>query len=260
MAQQFLTNLIILVMFAGAAGLSLHYKNDSCVCLNWKATYADKKIPCGVGSEFFFMTGETTPSKEAIHRAQNTPNMQGADFIKGNRDDMFCKEFFETLDFNTCVNINIGHDEGTWCYVDSHCKNLNVGQKVPGYDVSWKKCSAGSDRTFRNFTPEALFNFSKQNDIDMTVLDKLAYPGHRGGEEQIQLIHTYDFKEGTVPGQVGMLINTSEPIFFDTHPDGHTPHVILHRGKAYRVDSVSKSERDETHPGTWSTFRCMSGC
>merc|ERR1711879_1065614 len=119
--------------------LSLSKKEDPCVCLNWKEVYHTKRVPCGSGSEFFFMTGETAPSEFLVAQSRAMSSPFNKEFSRKNRGQMFCREFFEKLDFNTCLNVNIGKDEGTWCYVDHRCKSLNDGAKLLRSPISWKK-------------------------------------------------------------------------------------------------------------------------
>lgn len=258
MIQHSLTHLINFALAVGSVGLTLHHKENTCECLNWKETYKRHAVHCGAGSEFFFLTGTNTPSAYEIAKANSTSASSATDKVKGTWGQMLCAQFYEKLDFNTCMNINMGKDEGTWCYVNETCADLNEGSKIPDAAINWKRCSVPGDTTLRDLTPERLYRFSKQHDLALNILDKLAYPGHRGGEEQASFVHTYDFETGSVPMQVGPLINTSQAIFWDTHKSGHVPHVILYNGKAYRVDDALK--KDDEHPGTWTKLRCMLGC
>merc|ERR1712203_962673 len=71
---------------------------------------------------------------------------------------LFCTRFLETFDFDRCINMNIGRDHGTWCYVDATCETLNGGSKIND-QFSWKICSHG-DSKLRDYGLEGLYTLA----------------------------------------------------------------------------------------------------
>merc|ERR1712151_395500 len=129
-------------MGAGVAAVQpsfYRWNDDSCACKNWKDAYKSG-IKCGSGKEWAW---------EAINTSN--PPLQYKMYSKDSAKDLICKRFWEVLDTDRCINLNVGKDEGTWCYVDSSCKTLNGGSEI-GDQVSWKKCSA-EERKFSDYTP-----------------------------------------------------------------------------------------------------------
>merc|ERR1712151_1170169 len=150
--------------------------------------------------------------------------------------------------------MGIGHDEGTWCYVSKECENLNGGARSLRAPVSWKRCAAFVDSSLRDNTPEALLDLAKEHDVAFNILDKYAYSGQRGGEAKYPIVHTWDFADGRVPQQMTPFMESREPLVFDTHNDGHVPHVIIFNNKVYRVDYDLP---DDEHPGNWARLGCI---
>lgn len=266
MAQQSLLSLITFTSAVGASGLSLsfrHAEQSPCACLNWKSTYKDRNVSCGVGNELLFLTGDNHPSEKTVDKTKTAPVTSLISVPRGSWGQVFCTEFYERLNFSDCTNINIGNDEGTWCYVDPECNILNGGAKLHQYNISWKQCST-DDATLRDFTPDKLVKLAKKEDVSFGIMHKFAYPGTRGnnvgikGGTKVQLVQTFEFENGTWPSRLHKFENTSQPYFFDTHDDGHVPHVILYKGKAYRVDNAPN--KNNKHPGSWMELRCMLGC
>merc|ERR1719436_1316996 len=132
--------------------------------------------------------------------------------------------------------MNVGKDEGTWCYVDSACKVLNGGSVIND-KLSWKKCSA-KELKLRDYTPEELYNFSKVQDLGLGGLHKLAYPGSKAGERQ--LVSVSDFNK-EIPTWVALKLkefgHTKTPYWFDTNKNGTAPYIIVHGSKVYKVES-----------------------
>merc|ERR1712151_789539 len=94
-----------------------------------------------VQPSFYRRNDDSCACKEWAWEATNTSNppLQYKMYSKDSAKDLICKRFWEVLDTDRCINLNVGKDEGTWCYVDSSCKTLNGGSEI-GDQVSWKKC------------------------------------------------------------------------------------------------------------------------
>merc|ERR1712137_1154484 len=93
-----------------------------------------------------------------------------------------CKQFFEVLNFNKCVNLNVGKDRGQWCYVDGACTDLKDGEPVRGTKLSWKKCEKGPDDRLRDFPVRSLETIAIEHDVDLGLLHKMSYPLSKAGE------------------------------------------------------------------------------
>lgn len=238
--------LMVVMSFTTVAGLAiLRQKENNCACKNWKQAYQDGAIGCGAGQEWAWVTNSSGPP--AIY------NLLSNDSIK----ELGCKRFWERLDSDRCVNMNLGKDEGTWCYVDSACKVLNGGSGIDK-QLSWKTCSA-KDFKLRDYTPEELYNFSKQQDIGFGALLKLSYPGSKTGERQ--LVSVGDFNK-EIPTWVALKLkefgHSTTPYWFDTNKNGIRPLIIVHGSKVFKVESGPA--KDPQHPGTWTALNCTMGC
>merc|ERR1719350_553294 len=153
--------------------------------------------------------------------------------------------------------MNVGEDEGTWCYVDSACNSLLGGSKIND-QISWKVCSA-KDLKFRDYTPEELYNFSLQQDIGFGGMQKMSYPGSRVGEGQIMMSENI---ENEMPYWVDLKLKDNEKndksYWFDTNENATLPFVIVYRNKMYKV--LQGPAGDIQHPGTWSILTCIRNC
>lgn len=219
------------------------HKYEVCDCLNWKTMYINGAIKCGYGKE---IRNEANSSIQAMYEANNK-------FAR----EVTCGRFWFRLDSNRCANLNVGKDEGTWCYVDPACKSLNGGGKSQGH-LLWKKCSHNEPK-LRDYAPEELHKISKQTDVWFGGLHKMSYPGSKAGESQLANIS--DFKK-EIPHWVTLKIkesgNSGKPYWFDTNANGNLPTVIVYGKKAYKVEDGT--DQDVQHPGTWSILKCIVGC
>merc|ERR1739848_466107 len=72
-------------------------------------------------------------------------------------------------------------ENGEWCYVKSQCSTLNGGKRIPNTDVSWKLCS-DRDKLLRSKSPMELDDLATENDWELGLLVKMAYPMWDGKE------------------------------------------------------------------------------
>lgn len=267
MAQHYLSIFITIVTSASVTAVSastLRSKESTCECKNWMETYKSGAIACGTGSEFYFHTHKMQPLEDTMTTA------------KAKWGKMVCTDFYEKLNTNKCVNVNMGQDYGQWCYVDAACEDLNKGDKISNSQLSWKMCQTGKDASLRDSHPEELAQFSKDNDVWLAMLHKMSYPGERAGEGGAHLWKTVMASFGISP-EVGAWVENYSPEgmpnnlkadaelikskgiphSFDTRTDGKVPHMIVDGEKVYIVEG---GENPITSPGGWSTLRCVGGC
>lgn len=258
MVQHLLAIFIVTLVSASA----LYAKDDTCQCKNWMQAYKD--IPCGSSNEYYFASSENLPSTRSREKYAKKWG------------EMLCTEFYEKLNTNKCVNINMGKDEGQWCYVDSACKNLNFGGRIPNSQFSWKSCKGGKDSTLRDLKPEELYQFSKEQNVWFAVLHKMSYPGERAGDDGASLwkdvkeafgfsdeagVWTQNLVHMDMPGDVALKMRKihtlNTPYYFDTNGNGTVPHIIVNGRKTMLVEG---DKIRGTNPGDWSTLRCIGGC
>lgn len=228
-----------------------------CKCLNWKEVYASKRARCGVGNEYYFATQKTAPEWEST-----------AD-LRAQQGKSVCDYFFERLDFDVCLNLNVGKDEGQWCYVDKACAALNGGAKLAG--ISWKKChprGSHGDALSRDIHPVKLNAYAWDFDVNFGILHKFAYPCEKGHEGQIWphvarcwgMPQDADYE--SLPGWLLKKCNSIQgygsPWSFDTRDDQNLPHVIVMGRKVYKVDTAAW--KNFSHPGSWETVTCVAQC
>mmetsp|Transcript_5830 Transcript_5830/g.16586 ORF Transcript_5830/g.16586 Transcript_5830/m.16586 type:complete len:250 (+) Transcript_5830:69-818(+) len=234
---------LVFSLLATSAAISHQGHEDVCKCKAWKAVYAGG-VACGGGREFFPGTTQTPTMYQT-----NNSKAQGK----------MCQNFFQRLVTNECVNLNVGKDEGTWCYVDGGCKALAGGHSVAG-GFSWKVCR-NSDRQLRHLTPEELYRFSVKHDLLFSGLQRMAYPGVRAGEEGA-LVNAATWGQNGSHVDVGVSLRSYQssktPSWFDTNQNGSLPVMILQGTKVYKV--VSSPRPNKKHPGTWTELHCLQGC
>lgn len=244
-------SLMIALAFTIVAGVTavqpffVRKTENRCACKNWKQAY-QSGIECGSGKEWAW---EATPIRK--------PPLQYWVYSYDSTKKLICKNFWEVLDSDRCINLNVGKDEGTWCYVHSSCKTLNGGSEIND-QFSWKKC-AHDELKFSDYTPQELYNFSQQNDIWFGGLEKISHPGSRVGERQLVNVDDFSYE---IPTWVALKLKkfgtSTRPYWFDTNDNGTMPFMIVHDNKVYRVDAGPV--QDPQHPRTWSTLNCTLGC
>eukprot|EP00747_Dinoflagellata_sp_TGD_P169761 gnl/TRDRNA2_/TRDRNA2_199604_c0_seq1.p1 gnl/TRDRNA2_/TRDRNA2_199604_c0~~gnl/TRDRNA2_/TRDRNA2_199604_c0_seq1.p1 ORF type:complete len:286 (-),score=52.52 gnl/TRDRNA2_/TRDRNA2_199604_c0_seq1:139-996(-) len=143
--------------------------NSSCQCKKWKPTYQSDAVTCGKNVEFYFVNQKTEQDDATLES------------LRPYVGDEFCTRFYEAIDDDFCVNINMGLDQGQWCFVDSACTNLNGGGRVRNNEkVSWKKCARDKDKMLREYSPEELATLAETAHLDLGLLHKMSYPLLKG--------------------------------------------------------------------------------
>lgn len=257
MAPRAFTILFALGALNAVASLSVHSASSedskSCSCLNWKQTYAKNPRSCGMANEFFFVTQG---------KPQNGFQLAG---LKSALGGEFCERFYETIDDNYCVNVNMGTDNGQWCFVDSKCHSLNGGERMATH--SWKKCHAKGDKMLREYEPEQLASLAKSAKLDIGLLHKMSYPLHKKLQwkdvssfwgvpvkaltvvpdglpkgSTLKGLHEFLAPKWGAPKlshsqkrEMQTIMDSGLPYSFDTDDDQHPPHVIVQGKKVYLV-------------------------
>jgi len=246
------TYLAAIVMGARAASLrsSSSLKADACSCLNWKKTYASTMVECGQANEYFLSTHKHATT--SLERLSLYANLGGE----------FCDRFYMTLDDNFCVNVNMGEDDGEWCYVSRECTDATP---VPGAALSWKQCSA-QDQRRGDLAPTTLAAFASDNDLDLGLLHKMSYPVHKdhlwGDVEAYWGLGngTADPMPFWVRNRMKKIADAGTPYSFDTAEDKHPPHRIVVGKSVYAVNPSGQDPQDPEHPGSWDKLECLTGC
>jgi len=228
---------------------------EACMCKNWKQAYASEGMSCGAGQEFFFKTGKSKPEPAKLEEAKQLIGQT------------ICGNFYQKLDHSRCVNLNIGKDQGQWCYVDAACRTLNAGAGVPGTQLSWKHCVPGQDSMLRDLSPEDLNTTSRGSDLELGLLHKMSYPLSKAWENK-RFPEVQDFwgvgggSPTSLPhwlqADMKKIADTARPYSFDNSLDERTPHTIVVGMKVYQVED--SPDKDEARPGTWETLKCIQGC
>jgi len=252
MAPRVLAALSIATSVATAVALSpslgslpvIHSEYGICKCHNFRYAYMHDAATCGEGNEF-------QPTEE------NAAQLYRSDSEEQKRN--ICS-FHYMLDVDVCINLKTGVESGTWCYTDPRCLHLNGGKHVPGR-LSWKMCQDGGrhpDPLLRSFSPEQLEDIAKDKDEWLDGLVRAAYVGARGDRGVV--VNATDFQQ--IPGEVlqrrDELGPDSNPVWFDTNPEGKPPLIVVRWGTAWKV--AENPDKDPMHPGTWSKLTCLVGC
>lgn len=232
------------VSFLGPKGL------DACTCKKWVEVYEHFGAQCGATNEFYLATQKNKLDSSAVKALQGFLGIE------------FCDRFFEKLQGNYCVNINMGADVGQWCYVSNECDDLINGEAVPGTSLSWKKCGA-QDLQLRNYTPEELSTLSRTEDLDLGLLHKMSYPLYKGHLwKEVQAAWGISGSPETLPQELReemrKIAQSGKPFSFDTAEDNHPPHRIVFGTRVYDVNP--SPDANGMHPGSWTSFSCERGC
>jgi len=217
---------------------------DHCQCRDFKREIEHGKARCGEGKEY--------PEFE-----EGAPQDYRADSDLAR--EQLCN-YFRNMDTSRCLNVHIGRESGTWCYVDEACHALNGGKFVPG-SRPWKYCRAGraGDATMREYSPEQLAEFARTKGVWLGRLVRSSYVGGRA--DKGPLVSVADFN-GTIPDHVATRIRdefaTDYPVWLDTRADAKVPIVIVQGRKAWKVDRSARA--DPYSPGSWSALTCLVGC
>merc|ERR1740123_1764158 len=131
--------------------------------MQWRDAYKAQNMTCGNGPEFFFATGKKSLTKGEAFMSKMSLGPE------------FCARFYEKISESICVNVNMGEDQGQWCWVSSKCKSLAGGAAMPQTKLAWKQCSP-RDKRLRDLTPEQLASKAVSLDLDLGLLHKMSYP------------------------------------------------------------------------------------
>lgn len=222
-----------------------------CECVAWTEVYDDFTWQCGIGNEFYFKTGKsrtTTADREQLRQQMG---------------EQFCERFFQKLNHNWCVNVNIGADLGQWCYVSNKCEELQGGLQIVGSPFSWKKCnSSNDDAMLRRLDPPSIAAIARQTHVDLALLHKFAYPNSREYLwEDVQSFWEAGSGQpltSAMRREMQRIASSGRPYSFDTHPDLRPPHMIVVGMTVYRVST--SPELKDNDPGTWQYFECVTRC
>mmetsp|Transcript_24189 Transcript_24189/g.76068 ORF Transcript_24189/g.76068 Transcript_24189/m.76068 type:complete len:258 (+) Transcript_24189:73-846(+) len=224
-------------------------QSDACSCLKWKEAYATGGVKCGSTNEYRFATHKSSLTGNDLFMAGM---YLGAEF---------CTRFYQALDDNVCVNLNMGRDEGQWCYVSQECTDLRGGELVSNSQVAWKTCD-GQDRRLRDKTPEQLASFAAAGNFDLGLLHKMSYPLYQArlwGD--LEGLWSQEKSAQDLPADIRQELeeikSSGKPYSFDTAKDNHPPHRIVVGGKVY---AVSSGPNPSINPGSWQQLSCVIGC
>mmetsp|Transcript_13379 Transcript_13379/g.39068 ORF Transcript_13379/g.39068 Transcript_13379/m.39068 type:complete len:338 (-) Transcript_13379:87-1100(-) len=255
---------------------------DACTCLNWRDTYAERKVECGKGLEY---VPATRRGMSGIKAAET--------FHK-----RFCVQFYQRIDDNFCVNVDhtltldpmdyTGHQ---WCYVSSQCGSLLGGKLVDGGQVAWKQCTRYKDNLLRVTTPEELSHLSQTLNLELGMLAKSAWPVWQRGKwpevrnfffggthatvnlmrndvrtdadaERLAKIKRAEALKGArVQAELKQVIASGTAVLYDSE-DGLTPFHIVYGDKVYRINVTDKGYEAArlNQFGQVSELRCILGC
>lgn len=254
--------LMLVAALAGAVSISsggLHTGSDACECLNWRTTFVAGIATCGDGHEF-------TP---LLH--------SGISAIRGFAleqfvQDIFCQKFFRQLNDNVCVNVandNVPGQwySGTWCYVSGDCASAAPTNGTGPLKV--KQCTQGVDKTLRDMTLDELRAFSREQDMDIAMLVKFAYPMERyaswtyvrelGNDTFVAIAKSRGDLTAVdaLRSKVQAIRDTNMTVVLDSH--NHNPPFGVIKGAAsYEVQH--NDMHDPGHPSSVSQLVCEEGC
>jgi len=248
-------------------------ETDPCACLEWQEVYSTFLAHCGDGYEYFPAIQKGVPKEAAPKYLEQS----------------FCKDFFQKLDDNECVNMvhdntqNMWYSGKTWCWVPKGCPM--VSEEAYDYRVHAKVkfCSPG-DLALGHFLPSELEAYSQDHDLDIGLLSKFAYPVEHSfrwndfkGKVMDKFCHTLkDSKESesmlaTVNGTevsasaveqtlkaklIGMREMAQAAILVN---DGLPPFGVITLKSVWEIWGTEPTKVDPSHPVTESKMYCLCG-
>lgn len=234
---------------AGGSNVTEDPEDDPCRCLNWQNEVYTRHV-CGMSNEYFFVTGNPQPAPEHALMVRMSWHQ-------------YCDRFYMKMDNNICFNINIGHDRGQWCFVDSRCHDLNGGGLVTKQPtLRWKKCAPGADAMFRDRTLEEVIQFTQKYDVSFNIAGQLAWPSYPVTKGVWKNLKGYFLpSQAEQPGgdypfdeehraALDQLAVAGGPFMIDTNYRHSPPQVVVDNGKLYEVKMKTKKP-DLEHPGGW---------
>jgi len=147
--------------------------NNRCKCIPWQQAYnnthcgsdiacqnrrdiihASHGSQCGLGLEFWSSEVGMIPPPPGDNdptELRAPSNQEWLDDIAGEKLNSYCKGFYEKLNDNSCVNINIGADAGQWCYTSSDCTEATKDYWLEdGAQMRVKSCTLkGQEKEYR---------------------------------------------------------------------------------------------------------------
>jgi len=231
--------LALLVVSTGSAAALSHGKivgdtGDPCNCKRWMTTYDEAGMHCGKGLEFYFASG-MHPQRGALL------SLSRAAF-----GYKVCNRFYERIRRRYCMNVNIGRDMGTWCYVKNTCDDLRGGQNITGSNFAWKMCDV-RDVSFREYTPLALAVYAQRQKLDLSLLAKLTYVTYDEALwDKVSAFFipgngTLDDLRPELRADLEEINNLGDPVLFETNREGRPPHRLVYRGTVFGISE----ERDK---------------
>jgi len=225
---------------------------NPCTCLEWKMVYRDLGVQCGEGLEFFHKARKAKLTNQEIDSYQRTA---GKDT---------CKRLFTRLRDNVCFNLNVGEDNGQWCYTSSECQELNGGEIVEGKNVAYKKCNATEgDHLTRDMQPEVLEEMTRQHELDLSFAHKMAYVtvDHLFWRDVKPFFKSKKDREAMpedIRDEVQRIVDSGVPTSIDVDEDRLPPHRIIAGKRVYGVEPDMFAAH--LYPGTWARIKCWYNC
>lgn len=245
--------LVVLILENSAARPPLRPRlpADDCKCLNWKDVYLEDRTTCGEGMELLMFGLQRIPSRWHVLEVRRALGLS---------DVQFCVGFFHRMDDNRCVKpIVTAYGEtrwfnGTWCYVNSNCPDLNGGHRIadPSRNVSVKFCTAGRDKRLSDLDPMALMDLGKQMHAVIGQVVKLSYPrldlpGGTAWPSYRRALLTGD--DGAMPELLRQARRGETPIVIDASSEGSSLRIVA-GDKVYALEG--RCEVDGCYVPEWT--------
>lgn len=214
---------------------------SECECLNWKETYRSQQAVCGQGPELRSVANELHTSLELV-----MPFLQSE----------YCIDFFERLDHNRCVNLQLGTGAAhkTWCYVSPQCHRLGNGIEMPQAGANWKTCSDHEDSHLRDLTLPELWAVADANELDLGILLKSAYPVQPQRWPDVEQFWWFeDFS--TQPENVRAARDAGTTVIYEVRQDGTGDKIVASGEQLWAINADPS-----LYPRTRFGYECMSGC
>jgi len=230
--------------------------NGDCACLNWKKVYERGAIPCGAGREHEHKVIE-----------HDIPFWISQRFLVGE----VCHNFFLRIDDNVCVNRLQDRYKNhmrpqQWCYVLAECTGsgtIDTLQANTPVRIKWCDPRKGDDMLWE-YTPEELFKFALDNDLDPAQAAKFAYRVEREAtwdavKGQWGQTSNIDFSSlgSRMQRVVNFIKDVDQYVVLDSK-DRHPPFGIVKGNKAWQISPDPKPDRRA--PNTFSQWGCVADC
>jgi len=186
----------------------------------------------------------------------------------------FCDNFYKRIDDSFCVNLVHGNTPdwygGQWCYVSSRCPSAGSANGTTPLRV--KLCTPGQDRLLRDKSPQELRRWAMEQDFDVGLLVKMAYPvdkqskwpvvqkafnGTLAPGEGMGLLAA-DAATASIAQKLQGLLDARKPVVLDSN-DGLPPFAVVDRSTSYEI-TLDLPHADMKHPSSITQWRCVQGC